>query len=126
MPYLTSLFNELCSNGYFPEQWCERLLIPIFKGGNHEPKDFRQIKLHNILLKTYAKLLVNRLIKWSEKHETLIDNQYGFQKHKSTTDCIFIFYALISRSLANSQKSYAFLDWEKMFDTLEKTFKQYN
>ena len=77
--------------------------------------------MNNILSKNYSKLLLNRLIKWSEKHETLIDNQYGFQKHKPTIDCNFILHAPTSRSLANSQKLYvAFLDWEKMFDKIDR------
>ena len=121
MPYLKSLVHKLFSNGYFPEQWCEGLSIPIFKGGSHDPKNYRGITLNNILSKIYSKLLVNRLIKWSEKHEVLIDNQYGFQKHKSTIDCIFILHAIISISLANRQKLYvAFLDWEKMFDKIDR------
>ena len=35
------------------------------------------------------------LAKLSIKHDTLIDYRYGFQKVKSTTDCIFILHSLI-------------------------------
>ena len=61
------------------------------------------------MAKIYSKLLVERLSKWAEKHNTLIDNRYGFQKGKSTVDCIFILHANIvwkSRKLGALDKFY--------------------
>ena len=116
-PFLLSLYNKLLDSGIFPESWGEGIIVPIFKGGNLEAKNFRGITLNNIISKIYSKLLVNRLTKWSDKHQKFIDNQFGFQKGKSTVDCIFIIHALISKTLASKKKLYvAFLDWEKMFD----------
>ena len=75
------------------------------------------------MAKIYSKLLVERLSKWTEKHNTLIDNQYGFQKGKSTVNCIFILQALITKTLANKKKLYtAFLDFEKMFDKIDRIY----
>ena len=51
-----------------------------------------------IIAKVYSQLLLNRLTKWSITHDKLIDNQYGFQKGKSTTECIFILHSLIYKS----------------------------
>ena len=120
-PFLLELFNTIFQKGNFPEKWAEGILIPLFKGGSHEAKNFRGITLNNILAKIYSKLLVERLTKWSIKHDTIIDNQFGFQKNKSTTDCIFILHALISKTLTNNNKLYvAYLDWEKMFDKIDR------
>ena len=122
-PCMQKLYNQIFQNGVFPKTWTEGIIVPIFKGGKHEAKNFRGITLNNILSKIYSKLLVTRLIKWSDKHRILIDNQFGFQKNKSTTDCIFILHALISKTLACKKKLYtAFLDWEKMFDTIDRAF----
>ena len=110
-PFLLSLFNKLLDSGIFPESWGEGIIVPIFKGGNLEAKNFRGITLNNIISKIYSKLLVNRLNKWSDKHQKIIDNQFGFQKGKSRVDCIFIIHALISKTLASKKKHYvAFLD----------------
>jgi hypothetical protein len=47
----------------------------------------------------------------------MIDNQYGFQKGKSTTDCIFILYSIIVKTFSDKNKLYvAFVDFEKFFD----------
>ena len=82
----------------------------IHKGGNiNEPKNYRGITLNKS--------------KWAEKHNTLIDNQYGFQKGKTTVDCIFILHALITKTLANKKKLYtALLDFEKMFDKIDRIY----
>ena len=61
--------------------------------------------------------------KWADLHGKFIDNQFGFQKGKSTTDCIFILQAIINKTLANKKKLYvAFLDWEKMFDKIDRIY----
>ena len=120
---MLSLYNKLLDSGIFPESWGEGIIVPIFKGGNLEAKDFRGITLNNIISKIYSKLLVTRLTKWSDKHQKFIENQFGFQKGKSTVDCIFIIHALISKTLASKKKLYvAFLDWEKMFDRIDRAF----
>ena len=63
------------------------------------------------------------MTKWCDSHQKFIDNQFGFQKGKSTIDCIFILHALISKTLANKKKLYvAFLDWEKMFDRIDRIY----
>ena len=59
------------------------------------------------------------MTEWSIKHDTLIDNQYGFQKVKPTMDCIFILHSLIYKSFKDRKKLYvALFDWEKMFDRI--------
>mgnify|MGYP000268310397 FL=1 len=65
----------------------------------------RGITLTNIIAKVYSQLLLNRLTKWSIKHDKLIDNQYGCQKGKSTTDCIFILHSLIYKSFKDKKKT---------------------
>lgn len=51
-------------------------------------------------------------------------NQFGFQKAKSTIDCIFIFNSIISKVLnedSGSKKLYCtFIDYEKAFDKVDR------
>ena len=120
--FLLNFYNKILKDGTFPEGWCEGIIVPIFKGGPDEAKNYGGITLNNILSKIYSKLLTDRLIKWSIKHEKIIDNQYGFQKNKSTVDCIFILHAIISKTLSEKKKLFvAFLDWEKMYDKISRT-----
>ena len=71
------------------QSWCNGIFIPIFKGGTiDEPHNYRGITLNTILANIYATLLSNRLSTWTIKHKTIIDNEFLFQKGKSTADCI--------------------------------------
>ena len=54
---------------------------------------------------------------------TITDNQFGFQKGKSTTDCVFLLHVIISKVLNSGEKLYcAFIDYEKCFDKVDRTF----
>ena len=111
-------------NGEYPKSWGEGIIIPIFKGGDTEDaKNYRGITLINILAKIYSTVLLNRLTNWSTKHKNLIQNQFGFQKGKSTVDCIFVLQSVIQKTLSQRKKLYcAFVDFEKCFDKLDRTF----
>jgi hypothetical protein len=116
------LFNRLFHNGEYPESWGDGIIVPVFKGGNiDDPNKYRGICLINIIAKVYSQILLNRLTKWSQMNEKLNDNQFGFQKKKSTTDCIFLLQAIITKTLSSKKKLYAaFVDYEKCFDKLER------
>ena len=53
----------------------------------------------------------------------ILDNQFGFQKGKSTVDCIFTFYSIIAKTLGSKEKLYCvFIDYEKAFDKVDRSF----
>ena len=85
----------MLQNGEYPERWIKGIITPIFNKGKHIG-----ITLINELSKVYSQILLNRLVKWINLHDTLCDNQYRFQKGKSIIDCIFIFHALYSKVLS--------------------------
>ena len=82
-----------------------RFITPIFKKGDtNDTNNYRGVTLINIIAKLYSKILHDRLIKWASENDKITSNQYGFQKNKSTIDCIFIFHSLISKLLNNNEK----------------------
>lgn len=123
-PFLLKLYNRLFQNGEYPRPWGEGIIVPIFKGGDaNMAQNYRGITLINIIAKIYSQILLNRLTKWSEKENKLSQNQFGFQKGKSTVDCIFSFYSIISKTLHAGEKLYCvFIDYEKAFDKIDRTF----
>ena len=71
--------------------------------------------------KIYSHLLNNRLLNWADNNNKLSECQFGFQKNKSTVDCIFIFHALISKILSKGEKLYCcFIDYQKAFDLVNQ------
>ena len=121
-PFLLAFYNKLFQDSEYPSSWNDGIVVPVFKGGNiDDVKNYRGITLNNILAKIYSRILSSRLSKWAVDNNIIIDNQYGFQKNKSTVDCVFILYSLIAKTLSNKKKLYvAFLDWEKMFDKINR------
>ena len=123
-PLLLRLFNVIFISGSYPKQWSEGLITPIHKKNDLEDvNNYRGITLINVLSKIYSHLLNNRLLKWASENNKLSDCQFGFQKNKSTVDCIFIFHALISKILSQGDKLYCcFIDYQKAFDLINRSF----
>ena len=49
--------------------------------------------------------------------------QFGFQKGKSTVDCMFTLYSIIAKTLGMEEKLYCvFIDYEKAFDEIDRSF----
>ena len=108
----------------YPRLWGEGIIVPIFKGGcQDEANNYRGITLINIMGKIHSQILLNRLNKWAEEEEKILDNQFGFQKVKSTVDCIFTFYSIIAKTLGSKEKLYCvFIDYKKAFDKVDRSF----
>ena len=52
----------------------------------------------------------------------ILQNQFGFQKGKSTVDCIFTLHSIISKTLDAKEKLYCvFVDYEKAFDKVDRS-----
>ena len=123
-PFLLKLYNRLFSNGEYPRAWGDGIIVPIFKvGDKDDAQNYRGITLINILSKVYSQILLNRLTTWSDRENKISRNQFGFQKGKSSVDCIFIFSSIISKTLNAGCKLYCvFLDYEKAFDKIDRSF----
>jgi len=60
-----------------------------------QSKNYRGITLNNILSKIYSQILLNRLTKWNEEHETISECQVGYQKGKIPyTACFYYMQSL--------------------------------
>ena len=91
-PYMVKLFNNIFMSGEYPESWGKGVIVPIYKnkGDIDSTNNYRGITLSNVLAKIFSHILLKRINKWSDEHDKINDNQFGFQKSKSTVDCIFV------------------------------------
>ena len=97
---LLKLYNKLFNSSQYPDSWANGIITPVYKKGDvNDAKNYRGITLINILAKIYSQILLNRLLKWSNKYDKIDNKQFGFQKGKSITDCIFILHSIISKVL---------------------------
>ena len=107
-PILLKRINQIFNSGQYPESSGRAIIVPIFKSGDADnAQNYRGITISSILSKVYSQILLNRLTKWADIHDVMTNAQFGFQKGKSTTDCIFILHAIISKLLNSQQKLYS-------------------
>ena len=103
---------------FFPEQWTEGHIIPIFKKGDkNNVSNYRSITLLSTVGKLFTRILNNRLNSWADEYNIYVEAQAGFRRGMGTTDNIFILNNLITHSLDNNQRLYcAFVDFTTAFD----------
>ena len=118
--HLVDIFNAILNSGYFPNQWSEGIIVPLFK--KNDPCDvnnYRGITLVSCFSKLFTGILNNRVTKWAENNNILSDSQFGFRKGRSTTDAIFVLNAFIQKILNEKGRLFcAFIDLKRAFDSV--------
>jgi hypothetical protein len=75
---------------------------PVYKKGNRqEISNYRPISVLSIFSKFFEKIVYDRLVSFitSTKFKILTENQYGFQKNKSTTSACQSFIGNVQEAL---------------------------
>ena len=91
--FLTVLYNKCFISGMVPAIWKKNIIVPISKGSatvKTEPKTYRGLHLIPSICKVYCDLLKNRLTKWSNATEQLVDEQNGFRQKRGCLDHLFV------------------------------------
>ena len=124
MPIYIKLFNIIFDSGKIPENWNIGIMIPIFKnkGSRSDPKSYRGVTLNPCFSKTFSSILNNRLNIFSDTINLISGSQAGFRKGFSTTDNVFVLYALITIYFSLGRKLFcAFVDFKSAFYTVWRT-----
>jgi hypothetical protein len=126
-PFIVTLFNILFERGLYPSSWGDGLIVPVHKKGDvNNASNYRAITLVTVISKIYSHVLTARLHTWAENYDKISINQFGFQKNKSTADCIFVFHSIVSKVLSSGNKLYcAFVDFQRAFDNVNRDYLWY-
>ena len=121
--FILDFFNLIWLNSTFPSSWSEAIVLPIPKPNkNHlDPTNFRPIALTSCLCKLLEKIVNTRLVWYLESNKLLHPHQYGFRKHRSTTDILTHIDTYIKTAFVNKEHVIAvFFDLHKAYDTTWK------
>jgi hypothetical protein len=117
---LSTLINESYKKGIFPDILKISKIIPLHKSGDKsKTENYRPIALLPNLSKIFEETLRTRIEKFLEKHNLIIEEQFGFRKNHSTCDAIRNLTDYIYDKLDNNKKVLTiFIDLKKAFDTI--------
>ena len=118
---LTYLFNKCITIGYFPNGLKITKVIVIHKSGKKDNMgNYRPISLLPQMSKILEQIIKERLQNYINKHNILIDNQFGFRVGRSTAHAVDRLIDSISNKLDNTYKYLTVsIDPKKAFDTLD-------
>lgn len=120
-PVLCHFINSTFESGVFPDELKIARVCPIYKGGGESNlQNYRPISVLSLFSKVYERVINIKLEGFLNKHNTIADCQYGFQKNKSTEDALLYIKDKIIENLENKLFTQGlFIGFRKAFDTIQ-------
>ena len=117
---LTLIYNYILEHGVWPERWGVGVIVPLHKHDSRlDPANYRPITLMSVVGKIFGIIINNRLQKFSERANTIGDEQGGFRSQRGTPDQVFILRELLaSRKERGLPTLCTFVDVRKAYDTV--------
>ncbi len=104
-----------------PEDWRMTIIVLLYKGKDNrgECSNYWSISLLSVPGKIYGRILNERMMKIT--HESMGDEQLGFQKSRGYVDKIFAVKILVEKYLEKDRKLFAaFMDLEKGYGRVDR------
>lgn len=113
------LFNRCLHEGVFPRVWKQAYITPVHKGGSrHDVEQYRPISILSTLSKLFERLVHNEI--YPLLHNSIIPEQHGFVKRRSTTSNLLIFANYLFENVDKRlQIDAVYTDFKKAFDKVD-------
>jgi hypothetical protein len=105
--------------GTFPTLWKTARLVPVYKSGNRSNvENYRPISILPTLSKLFERLVHNAI--YPSLHNTIIPQQHGFVKRRSTTTNMMIYTSYLFEGIDNNKQiDSVYTDFRKAFDRVD-------
>lgn len=132
-PYLDNVLFNLCytcfQNSIVPTIWSESIIKPIPKSPKNDPRiplNYRGISLLSTVYKIYSGILNNRLNRFMELNEILVDEQNGFRKNRACIDHLFVLSSIVRARIEKNKSTFVcFVDFKKAFDCVNRELMEF-
>ena len=117
--WLHTILNNFWNQEKLPGDLKESEIVTIYKqkGDALECGNYRGIKLLEIALKVYERVVERRI----RQRVIIHDNQFGFMPGRGTVDAVFVLRQVQEKILeGNSKRYWTFVDLEKAFDRVPR------
>jgi len=118
---LSYLYTESMKTGTLPRDWVTANIVPVHKKGDTEcvASNYCPITLTSIVIKVMERMIYSQLTSCLEAHGHILNHQYGFRRHRSTTYLLLEVTHDWAQALELRQSCHClFLDFSKAFDTM--------
>ena len=117
---IVHLFNACLESAIFPSCLKIAIIKPIFKSGDCQlVNNYRPISILPFMSKILEKLIHRRLMKHLDLNHIIHENQFGFQKNKTTYMPLLLLQDTITRAFEEGEFVLGlYLDLRKAFDTV--------
>ena len=118
---LCAIFNLSLTVGIVPDSLKIAKVTPIYKSGTKDDmSNYRPISVLPLFSKILERCVFNRVIKFLDKCNIIIDNQFGFRPKYSTSFALVDFLYNVLNALDRKEITIGlFLDLSKAFDSLD-------
>ena len=119
--FLRVIFEQSLGTGDIPQDWCQALVHPVFKGGNpKQPENYRPISLTCLCCKMMERILASSVVAHLENGNLLSQNQHGFRRHLSCESQLIMLCQDVMASIdKRNNVDLAFIDFSKAFDKVQ-------
>ena len=103
-----------------PEEWARGMIVPIPKNAEvRKIENYRGITLLSIVGKAFVAVLNERMRRWMEKVDVVVEEQAGFRAGYSPVDQVYVLSEIIQRQKKRKKAYYcAFLDIKRAYDVV--------
>ena len=117
---LAKLFTLSLATGKFPKMWKTASVVPVPKStAKNDPSNYRPISLLSVVSKLLEKIVYSLVWEHLLDHSPISDQQWGFQKLKSTTAALLSSTNEWFKSLDRKEDVVCvFFDYKKAFDSV--------
>ena len=115
------IWSSSFSLGQVPECYRTSIVCPIHKKGDKvSPENYRPISLTSHVIKTFERIIRNKMVHYLETNNILSKNQHGFRSGRSTLSQLLSHINDIITGLCNEEDTDSiYLDYEKAFDKVD-------
>ena len=115
------LWSDSLTSGFIPPVLKSQFITPVYKKDDRtDPANYRPVSLTSHIIKTFERIMRDKLVNHLEGANLISNNQHGFRKKRSCLTQLLSHIEFIYKCLnGNNKVDVIYLDYSKAFDKVD-------